>query len=101
MEDLVVPSPSTEVPGAATEIVVAVGDHGLDDHSGIVADDDAISATQTHLRGEAVGGCGVLAGSVGDLYANVVREVSVAASVLEVESEVEALRPRRRSVEPR
>jgi hypothetical protein len=96
MEDLVVPSPSTEVPGGATEIIVQVGDPlGLDDHSGIVKDDDAISATQAHLRGETVGGCGVLAGSIGDGYAAVVRATTAAADALAVESDIDLPDPGR------
>lgn len=95
MSDPFVPSPSTEAPGA-TEIVVAVG--GIspgDDHRDIVADDDAISASQAHLRGEEVGGCGLLAGSVGSLVATVVRTASVAASVVETQSQGELPDPSR------
>lgn len=73
--DLFVPSPSTYVPGGRN-VVVQVGDLlWFDDHSGIVHDDDAISAAQAHLRGEEPAGCGLFAGAPGVSYAETLRHV--------------------------
>lgn len=78
MEDLWVPSPSTVAPGG-TSIVVQAGDAFVpDDHGAILNDDDAISAAQTHLRGDTPAGCGPFAGAWGHGWGVVVRVMTTA-----------------------
>lgn len=73
-QDLVVPSTSGDVEGAH-KVVVHVGDvpNPLDDHSGILRDDDALSAAQAQLAGGSPAGCGPLKDASAAVYAEAVR----------------------------
>jgi hypothetical protein len=79
-EDPVVPSTSGFVPGG-DRIVVPVGDALVpDDHSAILADDDAISAAQAQLSGgHPADSCGLFVDVGAVVYSTVVR--AAAASV--------------------
>jgi len=78
-EDLVVPSPSTEVGHGGTSIVVEAGDPFVpDDHSAILRDDDAVSAAQTFVHGGEPAACGLLSGGPGIVYAEAVRAATAA-----------------------
>jgi peptidase M23-like protein/putative serine esterase DUF676 len=81
-EDPFVPSTSGDAPGAE-KIVVPVGDVLVpDDHSGILRDDDALSAAQAELSGgHPVHDCGIFTDAGGELYSDAVR-VGTAATRL-------------------
>ena len=70
----IVPSTSGDLPGAQ-KIVVPVGNLSpLDDHKGILSDDDALSAAQAHLSGgHPVYDCGLLTDVGGGLFSAAVR----------------------------
>jgi hypothetical protein len=80
-EDPVVPSTSGDAPGA-DKIVVPVGDVLTpDDHSGILRDDDALSAAQAQLSGgHPVHDCGIFTDVGGELYSDVIRITSHAVA---------------------
>lgn len=83
--DLVVPSPSGDLPGAR-KIVVSVGRalDPRDDHSGILRDDDALSAAQAHLAGGTPSTfCGPLTDVAGEKLSEAIRLGALAADALE------------------
>lgn len=82
--DAVVPSSSGDVDGA-TKVVVPVGSwlDPTDDHSGIVDDDDALSAAQAHLAGGSpADSCGPLADVPGELFSAAIHSASLAVSAI-------------------
>ena len=71
--DLVVPSTSGDVHGGE-KVAVQVGNwKPFDDHSGIMRDDDALSAAQAQLAGGSPASCGPLSDVLPALYSETVR----------------------------